>query len=268
MFETTFTPKPAIRTQLNHQKHPMRSGYAADWFTQSRLSEIHQRFPNLPLKSILLGISEDEWPVLIDLADPGIRPIIILGDSRSGKTHLLKIILQSAINQAPENAMQFAVIDPDHQFDNILKQAEDKDLCLFSTHAQVNEIREKVLKLAEITEKRHTKQQQNNDILFIIDGLDILQTLDMDTQHSLEWLFKFGPYAHVWPIVSLNSEKAANFSRWIRLFPMRLLTHMPKQTGHRFGLFEGVDTGQILPRKQFCVHLPSGWLTFWVPQKP
>src|SRR5512135_2671441 len=49
----------------------------------------------LPRAALFLGVADDRLPVLLNLADPVPGPVLVAGDSGSGKTHLLRLVAEA-----------------------------------------------------------------------------------------------------------------------------------------------------------------------------
>ncbi|MGE5223281.1 MAG: FtsK/SpoIIIE domain-containing protein, partial [Omnitrophica WOR_2 bacterium] len=85
---------------------------------QSMMEEIYP----LPEKRILVGACEDGLPVLMDLSDPALKSIAVVGDPSSGKTRFLQSILLSAsLNNRPKG-LRYCCITPDQQELNLLRK--------------------------------------------------------------------------------------------------------------------------------------------------
>src|SRR5262245_14932203 len=56
------------------------------------MSEVLNEFGPLPSEALFLGIASDGLPVMLNLHDPVPGPILIAGDSGTGKTALLQSI--------------------------------------------------------------------------------------------------------------------------------------------------------------------------------
>src|SRR5512141_738500 len=64
----------------------------------------------LPRAALFLGVAGDRLPVLLNLADPVPGPVLVAGDSGSGKTRLLRLVAD-AVNRTPApDSGRFAVI--------------------------------------------------------------------------------------------------------------------------------------------------------------
>src|ERR687897_3803354 len=71
------------------------------------LNEIIADFGPMPHEALFLGVASDGLPVLLNLHDPVPGPILITGDSGSGKTALLQTIAAAAGKPHPPEELQF-----------------------------------------------------------------------------------------------------------------------------------------------------------------
>src|SRR5271169_4634217 len=65
---------------------------------ETGLAELLNKFNYIPPQTAFLGVCEDGQPVLFDLTDHRVGPLLIMGDEGSGKTSLLKVLVQSAVS--------------------------------------------------------------------------------------------------------------------------------------------------------------------------
>src|SRR5689334_12467075 len=73
----------------------------------SNASRILDELGPLPRGALFLGMAADGFPVLLNLYDPHPGPMLITGETGSGKTTFLKSIAQSVVQTQHERDVQF-----------------------------------------------------------------------------------------------------------------------------------------------------------------
>src|SRR5689334_6989403 len=78
--------------------------------TDPSLSNVLTEFSPLPQAALFLGVANDGLPVLLNLLDPVPGPLLIVGDSESGKTRLLQVIARGVEKAQTSPNIKFVVL--------------------------------------------------------------------------------------------------------------------------------------------------------------
>src|SRR5262245_38217453 len=121
----------------------------------------------LPREALFLGIALDGLPVLLNLNDSIPGPLLITGDTGSGKTSYLQMIAQTVQQTQPAEHVQFAVITnrPD-EWENI--PVTNHGVGIFFVHH--NAAQDLLLSLSSWAHANKSKQS----VLLLIDDLEAL----------------------------------------------------------------------------------------------
>lgn len=215
----------------------------------------------LPSEALLLGLAADGLPVLLNLHDPHPGPLLVVADPGGGKTALLQLVAQAASQMHAPSAVQFGALTnyPD-EWGHLVEL--EHCVGLFPTYHD-----SAIDFLSSLSSWAHANKGSSQSILLLVDDLESMQHIDFDARQTLRWLLLRGPSRRVWPIVSVNAQRAARMDAWLDAFRTRI-----------FGLIQDERAAQRLsgvpasPLKglqagvQFALREGADWLKFWIPQ--
>lgn len=214
----------------------------------------------LPHEALFLGLAEDGLPVLLNLYDPIPGPILITGDQASGKTMLLQTISQATELLHSPSEVQYGVITQ-YPEEWISFQNKQNNAGIYA--AQDNNSREL---LQSLVTWAHNNKGDSQSVLLMIDDLEAVTKLDEQAQQNLRWLLLRGPSRRVWPIITLNVNRAKHMEAWLGSFRTRL-----------FGRIENIQDSNLITGNsnhplddltagsQFAMREGKNWLNFWSP---
>jgi len=226
------------------------------------LSSVLAEIGSLPREALFLGVASDGLPVLLNLHDPIPGPLLVAGDSGTGKTAFLQILVQGVQQTHRGEDVQFGVITshPD-EWEQI--EATPHRVGIFPVTQ--NSTQDFIKSLASWA---HANNKASQSILLLIDDLEAVAKLDPDTLQSLRWLLLRGPSRRVWPIITLNAERYVQVLSWIPMFRTRIFGRIVKE--HVAGAL-GSDPVSALDRLeagiQFSLRENGKWLKFWLPSR-
>ncbi len=223
------------------------------------LSRVLKDLSPLPHAALFLGIADDRLPVLLNLADPVPGPVLIAGDSASGKTRLLKVIAQAVTETHDEDSLRFAVIAEDPtEWESLGDSPNCEGILSFNQPLTTNY-------LGSLVNWAHTNKPTDGFVLLLIDGLEGLHA-DESLHQSLRWLLLRGPSRRIWPIVTVKATRASAMSQWLPSFRTRLCGHISSDrdlaplVGNAGAAFDDLAAGS-----QFAMREGRTWLPFWLP---
>jgi hypothetical protein len=224
------------------------------------LSDVLAEIGSLPTEALFLGVATDGLPVLLNLYDSHPGPILIAGDAGSGKTAFLQMIAKSVQQTHHSNDIQFGVIT----------NYPDEWESLESTSHRVgvfpvghNSTQEFVQSLASWG---HANKNTHQCVLLLVDDLESVASLDLETVQNFRWLLLRGPARHVWPIVTLNAPRYGQIISWLQNFRTRIFGRVANgRVAEALGGDKASGLDQLESRVQFSLRENENWLRFWLP---
>lgn len=223
------------------------------------LNEVLAEFGQMPPEALFLGVASDGLPVLLNLHDPVPGPILITGDSGSGKTALLQTIASAAGKTHHAEELQFGVLTshPDEwsALENIPNNVGT--FSLYNTAAE-----DFILSLASWAHGNKTSQQS---VLLLLDDLEIASNIDFDARQNLRWLLLRGPARRVWPIITLNPSRMENVLPWLDAFHTRVFGTIQDSQHIQKLDADHTEIGSLNAGSQFSLREGKNWIRFWIP---
>lgn len=214
----------------------------------------------LPPEAAFLGVAEDGLPVLLSLHDPAPGPILIVGDAGSGKTNLLQIIARAADLLHASATVQYVVITARVEEWAAFPSGPNKAGMYRAGSEDAGEL------LRALATWAHNNKGGLQSVLLFIDGLDTLLDFDDQTQQDLRWLLLRGPSRRVWPLVTLNTNRAMAFSAWMPFFRTRLFGRIQNPHQALFVTGKAENTlHHLAAGAQFAMREGNALINFWAP---
>lgn len=180
------------------------------------------RVAPLPEATALLGLGDDNAPILARLSSPEVAHILIAGTTGSGKSALLRTIAASlALGHAPES-VRLICIDPKQRTFTALASAPHFTRPPAATVAESLEV---LHSLTRTMEARDRRQESHPPIAVFIDELaDLVMTGGKPVVEALTRLLQRGREAGLHVIAATQQPSAAILSGLMRAnFPLRLV---------------------------------------------
>lgn len=206
--------------------------------------------------SIIIGLAEDGQPLVINLYDYQLGPVLVAGDKGCGKTTFLH---STAIHSATLLDVQFGVLTP---FPEEWREHETLPNCLGiwpAQHSSAGDFLARVTHWAEVLPK--TRQF----ILVLVDNLEMM-SFHSRIRNDFRWLCMQGPKHHVWPVVAMNPSKINTSRSFLDQFRTRILGHMGHY--HNACLLSGeppLDLRSLITGSQFFYTSSRNCTRFWLP---
>ncbi len=227
---------------------------------QPMLRKVLRELMPLPKGALFLGVADDQLPVLLNLADPVPGPVLVAGDSGSGKTRLLQIVARAVAQTHDPDILRFAVIaEQPAEWESLSSSPNCEGILSFHEQLTTNY-------LASLVNWGHSNKHSGEYVLLMIDGLEGLHD-DPTLHQSLRWLLLRGPARRIWPIVTVKATRASAVNQWLPSFRTRLCGHIAPDrdltplTGPGEASFHGLVAGS-----QFAMREGKVWLPFWLPR--
>ena len=224
------------------------------------LNDVLAEIGSLPTEALFLGVATDGLPVLLNLYDSHPGPILIAGDAGSGKTAFLQTIAKSVQQTHNSNDMQFGVIT---NYPDEWESVESTSHRVGVFPVGQSGTREFVGSLASWA---HSNKNTHQCVLLLVDDLESVASLDLETVQNFRWLLLRGPARRVWPMVTLNAQRYGQIMSWLQNFRTRIFGRVVNaRVAEALGGDRASGLDQLEPRIQFSLRENENWLRFWLP---
>ncbi|MCC7116984.1 MAG: hypothetical protein IT310_00545 [Anaerolineales bacterium] len=214
----------------------------------------------LPQSALYLGLAEDGLPVLLNLQDPTPGPILITGDSASGKTALLKMIARGIdLLHSPTSAQYCIITNHTDEW-----KAFEGGKNSVGVYALENEGTSAILE--SLVEWARNNKSKQSSVILLLDGLDTAIQLGGLAEQNLRWLLLRGASRNVWPLITLNANQAEALQEWLAFFRTRLFGQI--LNAESAALLTGsqvLKVNDLIAGSQFSLREENQLLKFWVP---
>lgn len=231
-----------------------------DYYENRDLDKVLAELGPLPNEALLLGVATDGLPILLNLHDPVPGPILVLGDSGSGKTDLLKGVAKGIYKTHSSQEVQFVVVTNNTKEWSDVPDKSNLAALLDIEDPASSEI---ILSLAAWA---HGNKSSRQAIVFMIDDISNFSKMDTDTQQNLRWLLLRGPSRRVWPIATGEAKKVLEMQSFTEAFATRLYGHTKSQDEQRqLGVLQS-ELHDLVPGIEFKLKEGDKWTRFWIPE--
>ena len=224
------------------------------------LHDVLAKIGRLPPEALFLGVASDNLPVLLNLYDPHPGPMLIAGDAGSGKTAFLQAIAHSVIQTHAADDVQFGVLTnyPD-EWEGI--ESTPHRVGVFPVgNKGTQEF------MQSLSSWAHSNKNTHQCVLLLVDDLESVASLDMESVQQFRWLLLRGPTRRVWPIVTLNAPRYGQVISWLQNFRTRVFGRVANgHVAEALGGGQASGLAQLEPRIQFSMREKNNWLRFWLP---
>lgn len=222
------------------------------------LNSVLARIAPLPSEALFLGMAIDGLPVLLNLFDPVPGPILITGDSSSGKTRLLQTVARAAEILHPSDFVQYGVVTTKPDEWEKLYGSENNAGIYKTSDENTAELLQSLVTWA------HNNKGEGQSILLLIDDLEAVTNLDEQAQQNLRWLLLRGPSRRVWTFATLNAQRAETQKQWLEFFRTRLFGCV-EDPEHAFLLTGGSLLNHLSKGDEYAMRENTKLLKFWLP---
>ena len=215
----------------------------------------------LPREALLLGLASDGLPVLLNLHEPHPGPLLVAADPGAGKTNLLQMIAHASTEMHTPDDVQFGAVT---NYPDEWAHLAELEHCvgIFPTYHD-----SAIDFLSSLSGWAHANKGSNQSILLLVDDLESMEHIDFDARQTLRWLLLRGPSRRVWPIISMNAERALRVESWLEAFRTRIFGNIQdERTADNLTGIESSSLQQLQSGLQFALREGEDWLKFWIPE--
>jgi hypothetical protein len=256
-YPSSVTTSPAGKVQASSPSVSNLDGQRAP---SAKLSEALQICAPLPSAAFFIGLAEDGLPVLLNLNDPSVGPILIAADAGAGKTRLLQTICRTVDHGHEPDGVKYVVISENPAEWAGFERSPYSHAILSSEQAIT------IGYLASLVDWAESNDGRAGFLLLLVDGLQAL-VADRATEQVTRRLLSQGPSWGMWPIVTVNAAQTSGFESWLGLFRIQLYGHIEDARDVGTWIASREDLFRHLsPGFQFTAGQGQAWLPFWLPE--
>jgi hypothetical protein len=232
-----------------------------------RLNALLQGLVGLPSQTALLGLCDDDLPVLLDLADPAPGALLVACDEREERMAALRTLVHTAAALNSPRNVQFLVLSSQPQeWQAWIDGLPAARHCLAIESLEDGSCDRWLLKLSGWADQRRSGGINGPAVLLIVDDLAAATRLEYDARVNFDWLVKEGPAVKIWPMAAAEAEALPGLGRWVRLFKSRILGRtIDAQVYRQAAQFSEEDLAMFDQPGQFAVRIQENWLKFRIP---
>lgn len=236
------------------------------------LNDVLAQIGPIPPEALFLGVASDGLPVLLNLHDPHPGPMLIAGDAGSGKTAFLQTLTHATAQTHSPSDLQFGVVTnyPEEweSTNDMPHRAGIFPVGHRSTHEFVH----------SLAEWAHANKKSRQCILLLLDDLESMASLELESVKDFRWLLLRGPSRRVWPVVTMNAARYGQVISWLQSFRTRIFGQVANgRAAEALGADQAARLSQLEPRIQFSLREKDtrgspqngsgeNWLRFWLPR--
>jgi hypothetical protein len=233
------------------------------------LSDVLAEIGPIPSEALFLGVATDGLPVLLNLYDAHPGPMLIAGDTGSGKTAFLQTIAHGLAHTHRPDDVQFGVVTnyPEEweSTNDIAHRAGVFPVGHRSTHEFIH----------SLAGWAHSNKNTHQCMLLLVDDLESVASLELGSVQDFRWLLLRGPARRVWPIVTMNAPRYGQVISWLQNFRTRIFGQVANaRVAEALGAEKASGLSQLEPRVQFSMRekdyshgaFRENWLRFWLPK--
>jgi len=230
------------------------------------LEEARQGFATLPEMNCFLGVCEDGYPMLIQLAKPGNGAILLLSDDARSRTDLAQLMIESSVDRNAPTEFKFSVIhSAEENWKSFLEDGKNASHLLARLGSNSSKASDWILHLALLAEERSFGRRLGANTLVFLDEADFLEGVDANVRSNFIWLCQYGPQFGIRPVVSLSSEAALEMPEVIQHIRTRIFGRMSNSNAFHLSSFSGLETEDFDAEREFIVRSENSWIPFWTP---
>jgi hypothetical protein len=228
------------------------------------VDQVLEELDPLPAYSLMLGMCEDDLPLVLDLNNPGSGSFLIAGENEGSNTNLLHSILTSAYSVNTEEQLNIHLLSP---YADDLVELHKLPHLKISFDPGRPECEIMIEELVNLVHQRRSRQKDPIHLL-AIDSLDLLlHSLSPEAYMKFNWLVEFGPKAGVWVFATIDTNDIRkSHMGLLEGFKSRILGNIQFQRIARYlsGTTDPV-LEELMPGMEAIVRSGDDLIRIWIP---
>jgi hypothetical protein len=187
--------------------------------------------------------------------------MLIAGDAGSGKTAFLQTIAHALAQTHRPDDVQFGVVTNYPEEWESTNDIPHRAGVFPVGHRSTQEFIHSLARWA------HSNKNAHQCILLLVDDLESVASLELESVQDFRWLLLRGPTRRVWPIVTMNAPRYGQVISWLHSFRTRIFGQVANgRVAEALGAEKASGLSQLEPRVQFSMRANANWLRFWLPR--
>lgn len=226
--------------------------------------EILQKYQTVPAYSLLLGMGDDNIPLMLDLTEPGAGSFLVVGDVEKVTQQILNSMLTSACQQNTQYELSVHLITRSDRHYRLQKSPQVRNV--FSPADPASEVL--IEEMCQLLDKRQDDRIQLPVQLLAIDKItELLAVVSPKTKRLLLRLIKHGPFWGIWVIGTMTTLQLDEpYYEVIESFPSRVLGRIEDKGFARY--FTGLPLANLrgLTPVEALVRVGEDIFSVWIPE--
>ena len=191
------------------------------------LLELLPMLDEYPPLTALLGLAEDERPILLNFSEEDMTHILIAGDPGAGKSNLIRTMAISLAMKTRQSQLQFVICHPGTEMStsNLLAPLSYLPHMLASVVKSPEETTHLFRFLNDEMAYRREQGIKTPTILLVVDGLvQVLEASNGELQQPFTKLLRHGADVGIHLVLATSRPKDERIARWLKSdLPVRIV---------------------------------------------
>jgi len=238
-------------------------------FPEFSIQHLLNTFKHIPDHTALLGVVEENIPVMFDLKDPKPGAIMMINDHLPSLRRLMLTMIQSLIPSNSPNDFQYIVISefPDKWMKLISEFDPEYSYCAGVVGGYEDSAEDWIIYLAQRAEDRINGRGSGASVVLFVDDASQLEKLDIQVRLNYEWLLRVGSKVNIWLVTGFDLAKEGNNDKLIKNFKTRIYGQMDKKFHSKLkDIVPSFILENLKPNRNFATKIGSEWIQFWAPK--
>ena len=236
---------------------------------QFSMVDLLNKFQHLPDQTALLGVVNEEIPVMFDLCDPGPGSILMINDHLPSIRRLMVTMIRSLNQFNSPKDFQYVIISefPDKWMKLISEFDPEYAFCSGIAGGYEDSAEDWILYLSQRVEDRINGRGQGPSIILFIDDVAQLEQFDLQVRLNYDWLVKHGARTKIWMVAGMDLTKEKSKFQFVKQFNTRIFGQLNPTFFSKLKDFAPQSILESLqPNRHFASKIGSEWIRFWAPK--
>jgi hypothetical protein len=231
--------------------------------------ELLNKFQHLPDMTALLGVVDEEIPIMFDLNDPISGSILIINDHLPSIRRLMLTMIWSLKAFNSPQDYQYVIISeyPDKWMKLISEFDAEYAFCSGIVGGYEDSAEDWILYLAQRVDDRINGRGAGPSVILFIDDAAQLERFDLQVRFSYEWLINHSATVNIWMVTGMDLSREKNDFKIVNKFKTRIFGQLdPLYYSKLKGFVPSSILESLQPNRNFATKIGSQWIRFWAPK--